>query len=159
MKTTDMFRFLLPLALALPLVGGCYSAPDVSEPPVLNAPTIEISPITLNMYPGMEFTNEVPLGPSDDYDFRIAVTGTPGRFDNGDPDAEQWTFNTFDATMTLGGEPYTTEWVVYAERVDTKYWLEFPMTDAGKTLTLRCTVSDAIQRKSNEVQLSVLLRP
>jgi hypothetical protein len=151
---------LTRIALALPLLCvGCYSEPEVSEPPTLDTPKLILRPETLNMYPGMSFVNEVPIDGFDTYNFTLEVNGQAGRFDNGTESPDQWVFRSVEYTMTFDGQPITTNWEIAQDSVWTKDWFEYPATDAGKTFFLRATVADARGMKSNTVELSVLLKP
>jgi hypothetical protein len=159
------------VALLLPLLSfGCYSEPDVSEPPTLDKPKLIIEPLTQNLYPGMVFVDEVPIDSYDKYRFTVEVNGTAGRFENGTEDPEQWIFRSVEYTMTFDGQPITTNWEIgraitselnqdSAWSVWTKEWFEYPATDAGKTFYIQATVADARGMKSNTVELSVLLKP
>lgn len=139
-------------------LSACYSAPSVSDPPTLDRAVLRL--------PKGAFTTETPLSQAEiprrydlqsSYSFFIDVTGKAGKFENGDPEAEQWAFRTIDYTFTVGGQPKQVEWVAGVDTFVMRTSFDLPASDTGKTVELRATVSDALGRKSNEVTFSAKL--
>jgi hypothetical protein len=141
--------------LAAIALASCYSSPSVSEPPTLDRIVLRL--------PKGAFTTESPLVQTEiplrydtqsSYSFYLDVTGKAGRFENGNPEAEQWVFRSIDYSLTVGGQPKQVEWVADGDRYVMRTSFDLEGTDKGKKVELRATVADALGRKSNEITYS-----